>query len=328
MGDGIFTLPFVFTIGETYKFTINGTEYETECRDMTDILGEEYIGFGDIDAILNNDIAAVNFIAYGAYNPDAPNEFSMSAMIKTEFEITEFAVDGVAVNIVKIDEKYLPNSVISGITIAQSTADNAQNTADNAKTTAETNASNLATEITNRETADNLKMNKENPVGTGSFSMNRKSNTTIGNYSHTEGYDTEASGRFSHAEGNNSITSGECSHAEGQSTIALGDYSHAEGYDTIATGKHQHVQGKYNINDVDADGNPLNTYAHIVGNGYFDKKTYKTVYSNAHTLDWSGNAWYAGSVEGTALILSSPNGTRFNITVGDDGVLSATEITE
>lgn len=54
-----------------------------------------------------------------------------------------------------------------------------------------------------------------------------------------------------------------------------------------------------------------NTYAHIVGNGTSD-----TARSNAHTLDWSGNAWYAGSVEGTALILKSPNGTRFNITVG------------
>lgn len=32
-------------------------------------------------------------------------------------------------------------------------------------------------------------------------------------------------------------------------------------------------------------------------------------------------------VEATALILSSPNGTRFQITVGDDGVLTATELT-
>jgi hypothetical protein len=101
---------------------------------------------------------------------------------------------------------------------------------------------------------------------------------------------------------------------------AIGLTSHAEGGDTIATGEYQHVQGKYNIKDVDEEGNPLNKYAHIVGNG-----TYKNR-SNAHTLDWSGNAWYQGSVEATALILSSPNGTRFQITVGDDGVLTATEI--
>jgi hypothetical protein len=43
--------------------------------------------------------------------------------------------------------------------------------------------------------------------------------------------------------------------------------------------------------------------------------------SNAHTLDWDGNAWYAGYVEGTALILPSPNGTRWRITVDDSGNL-------
>jgi hypothetical protein len=32
------------------------------------------------------------------------------------------------------------------------------------------------------------------------------------------------------------------------------------------------------------------TSAHIVGNGTDSKR------SNAHTLDWSGNAWYSGNV--------------------------------
>ena len=36
----------------------------------------------------------------------------------------------------------------------------------------------------------------------------------------------------------------------------------------------------------------------------------------------------SSSVEATSIILSSPNGTRFSITIGDDGVLSATEIIE
>lgn len=63
-------------------------------------------------------------------------------------------------------------------------------------------------------------------------------------------------------------------------------------------------------------------YAHIVGNGTYDVK------SNAYTLDWKGNGWYQGTVEATGLILSSPNGTRFKITVGDDGVLTSTEFTE
>lgn len=60
-----------------------------------------------------------------------------------------------------------------------------------------------------------------------------------------------------------------------------------------------------------------NDYAHIVGNGTYDSR------SNAHTLDWDGNAWFAGNIEGTAMIISSQNGTRFAIKVSDDGTLSA-----
>lgn len=67
--------------------------------------------------------------------------------------------------------------------------------------------------------------------------------------------------------------------------IASGDCSHAEGYYTIASSDAQHVQGIYNIEDTE------NKYTHIVGNGKFEKAR-----SNAHTLDWEGNAWYKGDV--------------------------------
>ena len=62
--------------------------------------------------------------------------------------------------------------------------------------------------------------------------------------------------------------------------------SHAEGRHTKACSSYQHVQGKYNIEDSS------NTYAHIVGNG----DDSDNALSNAHTLDWSGNAWFAGDV--------------------------------
>ena len=124
-----------------------------------------------------------------------------------------------------------------------------------------------------------------------------------GNISHAEGGYTTASGDFSHAEGDSSIASGEGSHAEGTGSTASGNYSHAEnyaiaegdnshaeGYWTFASSANQHVQGKFNIKDT------TGTYAHIVGNG-----TSNTKRSNAHTLDWNGNAWYKGklSQEGT-----------------------------
>lgn len=101
-------------------------------------------------------------------------------------------------------------------------------------------------------------------------------------YSHAEGNRTIALGQISHAEGNRTTSSGNSSHAEGDNTIASGSASHAEGGSTEAQGNNQHVQGKYNISDT--------TSAHIVGNGTFQKN------SNAHTLDWQGNAWFAGDV--------------------------------
>lgn len=128
-----------------------------------------------------------------------------------------------------------------------------------------------------------------------------------------------ASGLYAHAEGLGTQASGDYAHAEGCGTCAYGGSSHAEGLDTFAASIQQHVQGAYNIIDKE------NKYAHIVGNGVYAMR------SNAHTLDWDGNAWYAGTVEGAAMIVksSTPGSTkRFKITVDDSGTISATEITE
>lgn len=102
---------------------------------------------------------------------------------------------------------------------------------------------------------------------------------------HAEGLNTTASGYNSHAEGNNTTASGEGAHTEGSNTTASSDGAHAEGYNVKASSTYQHVQGKYNIEDKN------NVYAHIVGNGSANNAR-----SNAHTLDWSGNAWFAGKV--------------------------------
>lgn len=110
----------------------------------------------------------------------------------------------------------------------------------------------------------------------------------LGEYSHAEGYCTKALGDFSHAEGIKSEASKNFSHAEGSNTVASGYFSHAEGYSTEAKGMHSHVQGKYNVVDES------NKYAHIVGGGTYENKR-----KNIHTLDWDGNAEYAGDVAAT-----------------------------
>ena len=112
----------------------------------------------------------------------------------------------------------------------------------------------------------------------------------LGQSSHTEGWITTASGGSAHAEGVNTSADGSASHAEGSDTTASGHYSHAEGYETTAQRAYQHVQGKYNIPDTEGNVAAQGKYAHIVGNG--DNNTP----SNAHTLDWDGNAWFSGNV--------------------------------
>lgn len=137
-----------------------------------------------------------------------------------------------------------------------------------------------------------------------------------GHSSHAEGYYTRATGVQCHAEGAGSaglpnIASGYASHVEGRESQATGYAAHAEGFRTEARGdtawgkgathaegcytkatqNYQHVQGKYNKNYATDGTFDSGNFAHIVGNGSSD-----TVRSNAHTLDWSGNAWFAGDV--------------------------------
>jgi hypothetical protein len=110
------------------------------------------------------------------------------------------------------------------------------------------------------------------------------SSKASGAYSHAEGYASVASGVQTHAEGDSTVADGHGAHSEGVSTQAIGDASHTEGLNTVARGRHQHVQGRYNIEDTE------NKYAHIVGNGD------AALPSNAHTLDWEGNAWFNGEI--------------------------------
>lgn len=116
-----------------------------------------------------------------------------------------------------------------------------------------------------------------------SISLGRVGN--IGKGSSAIGFSVEASSESSHAEGYSTTASGYYSHAENFGVTASGLSSHAEGDNTKASSEYQHVQGKYNIDDT------ASKYAHIVGNGTAD-----TARSNAHTLDWQGNAWYAGKL--------------------------------
>lgn len=311
-------------VGKTYIVNWDGVEYETQCKqwEYSNYLGMRYDDYNDGESYSEYPFG----FRLVRTNVSALKSNTINVVMAKEAGSHTFSIYEKFEEIHKLDEKFIPDTIAKTEDLSE---------------------------------IDVLKMNKENPSGTGSFSMNRKAGSTVGGLSFAEGYNTVASGNNSHAEGNDTTASGEISHAEGLKTSAFGSNSHAEGFRSIARGENshaegyytiangycshtegyqtaanedyshaeglstkaaspiQHVQGSYNIEDADSK------YVHIVGNGTSD-----TERSNAHTLDWEGNAWYAGSVEGASIILSSPNGTRFSITVGDDGVLSATEITE
>lgn len=139
----------------------------------------------------------------------------------------------------------------------------------------------LETEL---ERIDKVKIDLYDFSASNSISVNRKKFSPIGHFSSAIGDETVASGDCSHAEGYRTQARGKGAHAEGLNTKASGLFSHVEGSNTTANAECQHVQGKYNVFDSE------NQYAHIVGNGK------ENAPSNAHTLDWNGNAWFAGNV--------------------------------
>ena len=185
-----------------------------------------------------------------------------------------------------------------------------------------------------RQLIDNSagKIDAESKLLTGEIFNNYTDNHALGSNSHAEGDKNTASGDNSHAEGYNNVAGGNHSHVEGSSntinsgstaahaegaqhTISsgythvegyhntvntTGGYSHIEGRDNTADGGYQHIEGRGNrgttnelyqhIQGKFADATQTGL-AHIVGNG-----TSATALSNAHTLDWNGNAWFAGDV--------------------------------
>ena len=326
-------------LGEIYDVKIDDVLYKVKCRDLNGI------------QILGN----ATFIVTGnpSYN-DTGEPFTIRLFFDGEnsgiYGITTLeagdhtiSINGLTRTIIKIPKIFLPDDIGGGSSVQSDwnqTDATASDYIKNKPTISEQVQANWnQTNIYDKSYIKN-KPNVVGAKGTGLYSeifnypsnhMNK--NTASGEASHAEGKGAKASGNYSHAEGMETKAEGYQSHSEGFKTTAKGDHSHAEGsltsatrtgahaegIHTLASSSYQHTQGKYNIEDAN------DIYAHIVGNGASETKR-----SNAHTLDWSGNAWYAGTVEGTAMIVkSSTEGSskRFKITVDDSGAITATEIT-
>lgn len=177
----------------------------------------------------------------------------------------------------------------------------------------------------------NTKINKVDGVGSGSFSIGRKADTTVGQGSATLGLSCEAAGAFG-------FSAGYESKASGMGSIALGDGSWANAHAAFAANK-TYAPGEYaaSFNTSMAYGtssfsenngktstgadyshaegfqtlasskyqhvqgkynveDTVNKYADIVGGG-----TSGTTRKNIYTLDWKGNGVFAGNVTATNL---------------------------
>jgi hypothetical protein len=241
----------------TYNVTVNGETYScTSFQGYSNIIG---IGNLSIYGEGATDTGEPFIIEYFIDSGDGIFIVSESG----EYTISIEEIDEI---VKKIDKKYLPSTIGA-------------------------EGEGLAAEVFNN-TFDN--------IASGDYSHAEGANTTASAYashaegggtealehcSHAEGQDSKASGSISHAEGDGTEASGYAGHTEGIYTIARGTAAHAEGYRTIASSDYQHVQGKNNIEDT------TGTYAHIIGNGDNENKR-----SNAHTVDWDGNGWFAGNV--------------------------------
>lgn len=180
----------------------------------------------------------------------------------------------------------------------------------------------------------NTRATKENSSFTGTFSVNRKSGTTVGNNSAAVGYDSEASGTsaialgyeakasasyslavgynasatspYAMAVGNSTTASSGGAFAEGLNTTASGSAAHAENMFTESSGYCSHSQGYYTIANHEAQhvmgmyniADPSTANPNARGN-YVEivgNGNTDNTRSNARALDWNGNERLAGDM--------------------------------
>ena len=149
-------------------------------------------------------------------------------------------------------------------------------------------------------------------TGVNAFAIGSGTKATNAN-SMAIGASTQATGLRSFAGGQNSVAANQNAFAFGNSVTANANNSTAFGLNTFSGGENQFIIGKYNILD--------STKAFIIGNGASDVQR-----NNALTVDWNGNLQVSNSIESQFIILSSPSGKKFQITVDDDGILITKEI--
>ena len=312
MGKGLYTAEFPSTfsatVGETYKVSWDGTVYECTCVDLSG------------DTIIGN----ISIMGAGS-DTGEPFLFSVvngrGIMIGTTDTSAShtFSISGLSVEVVKIDEKYLPDNLAikSDVEVAQTTAENAQTTAENAKTAAETAlplaggrmAGNIVTEEGVGIQADTVVTHRI--ILSGKVS---KPDVAFEKYASNKDSEISLYAGFTNMGNYNSYVKFLFSKGENTANLVLPSPSNESTLPSVlvlegANNEHTSVVVD-NVNTiVFRKGSLSNDYYHLKAddNGSLVAENFKGIIINSST---------AGSTK------------KFKITVDDSGALTATEITQ
>ena len=264
-------------VDQQVKIIYDGTEYNLTSK-YIEALDHYYVGNA---SLLNS--------ALGTSEEDSGEEFVylLAGIFATSETDTQHSIQMFVSRItdIAIPQKYLGINVWVG--------DGKYSVATNTDENIASGYASFASGYNTTASGSNAHTEGNETVASGDNSHAEGNGTEASNYNaHAEGSGAVASGHSSHAEGASTTASGQGSHAEGQLTKASAWNTHAEGQGTEAAGRSQHVEGEYNIVDKSSSVSQRSKYIHIAGNGNSENAR-----SNAHTLDWSGNAWFKGDVK-------------------------------
>lgn len=229
-----------FNEGTTYTVNFDTTSYT--CIAFTDdrlsnavILGN--LGIGGMSSATNEPFAIITDNKGDNGLQIVTNLTGTSHNVKIAESHTE---------IVKLDKKYIPDDIFINI---ENIDNKVEDFINNAQFLAKTDSVGTGSFSFNRETGSTVGENSAtfglNNIASGKYAFAEGSTNKATNFaSHAEGNSTTASGNVSHAEGSSTKATGATSHSEGLDTVASGDYSHAEGEGTTAEGKWSHTEGK------------------------------------------------------------------------------------
>ena len=154
---------FSAIIGETYKISWDGTVYESACLNFQETISVGNLSIMGVGSDTGEPFLIVIDDPIEIYTLDTAASHTIS-------------ISGRTTQVVKIDEKYLPDTVAtkSDVEVAQSTANNAQSTANNAQSTAnnaQTRVNNAVSYAFSQKLTDEQKQLARTNIGAGTSSF-------------------------------------------------------------------------------------------------------------------------------------------------------------